>query len=317
MDRGENATQLVGFAPDVILPDDARDGGATTVDHLGAHRICKCYRSRRRGFVSDVSRPGDNATGFTKFETTMATKWLELLKDIAPSVEGSRSCSTQCLLSAHRFGFLLAFVRGFASRRLGMMSGIFHSVRDANEIARAADPLQANRTVALIVLPDTFNIVHTDLIIRITAQHRLPTIYPFQSYAVRGGLVSYGINNVESISACRILRRSHSQGREAGRFAGAAADEIRARHQSQDRQGARPRRAADAARPRRRGDRVKTARVHHAARRRGGGVAACGAGAAGGDAGCRICPRRVCLMRAESLRFARASTKPATSRAKT
>ena len=59
-------------------------------------------------------------------------------------------------------------------------------------------------------------------------------------------------------------------------------------HQPQDREGARPRRAATAARPRRRGDRVRAARVHHAARRRGGGVAARGAGAAAGDAGDRV-----------------------------
>ena len=51
---------------------------------------------------------------------------------------------------------------------------------------------------------------------------------------------------------------------------------------AQDRQDARPHRAADAARPRRRGDRMRAARVHHAARRRGGGVAAGGAGAAAG-----------------------------------
>ena len=84
------------------------------------------------------------------------------------------------------------------------------------------------------------------------------------------------------------LRRPHPQGREARRPAGAGADQVRAGDQPQDRQGARPRRAADAARPRRRGDRMRTARVHHAARRRGGGVAARGACAAAGDAGDRI-----------------------------
>ena len=43
--------------------------------------------------------------------------------------------------------------------------------------------------------------------------------------------------------------------------------------------------SADAARPRRRGDRMRAARVHHAARRRGGGVAARGAGAGSPHAG--------------------------------
>src|SRR5262249_5118860 len=55
----------------------------------------------------------------------------------------------------------------------------------------------------------------------------------------------------------RRLRRSYSQGREASRHAGAGAEQVRAGYQPQDRQGARPRRAAVAARPRRRGDRMR------------------------------------------------------------
>ena len=76
------------------------------------------------------------------------------------------------------------------------------------------------------------------------------------------------------------LRRSHPQGREARRPAGAGADQVRAGDQPQDRQDARPRSAAIAARPRRRDDRMRTARVHHATRRCGGHVAARGARAA-------------------------------------
>src|SRR5206468_9730365 len=58
------------------------------------------------------------------------------------------------------------------------------------------------------------------------------------------------------IPASSRLRRSHPQGREAGRPAGAGADQVRNGAQPQDRQGARARRAAVRARPRRRGDRM-------------------------------------------------------------
>jgi ABC transporter substrate binding protein len=57
---------------------------------------------------------------------------------------------------------------------------------------------------------------------------------------------------------CGPLCRSHPQGRKAGRPTGAGADQIRADDQLETRQGARPRSAADAARPRRRGDRNTT-----------------------------------------------------------
>src|SRR5262249_11888912 len=59
-----------------------------------------------------------------------------------------------------------------------------------------------------------------------------------------------------SLPACPVLRRSHPQRREASRPAGASADQVRARHQPQNRQGARPRNSSDRARPRRRGDRM-------------------------------------------------------------
>ena len=88
------------------------------------------------------------------------------------------------------------------------------------------------------------------------------------------------------------LRRSHPQGREAGRPPGAAADQVRARHQPQDRQGARPQSAADAAGALLTRSSNEATRVHHGSRRRGGRVAARGARAAAGDAGGRVRPRR-------------------------
>ena len=110
--------------------------------------------------------------------------------------------------------------------------------------------------------------------------HRLPTAQLHRLVASRSSRWRRGIACPRSIRIARLVRarrpdvamasthrrcyrqcgdlcRSHPQGREAGRPAGAAADQVRARDQSQDRQGARHRRAADAARSRRRGDRMK------------------------------------------------------------
>ena len=47
---------------------------ATVADAVGA------------GFVESLARPGGNVTGFTAFEYALSGKWLELLKEIAPSV---------------------------------------------------------------------------------------------------------------------------------------------------------------------------------------------------------------------------------------
>jgi putative ABC transport system substrate-binding protein len=38
------------------------------------------------GFVASMARPGGNTTGFSAFEYNLSGKWLEVLKEIAPSV---------------------------------------------------------------------------------------------------------------------------------------------------------------------------------------------------------------------------------------
>src|SRR5262249_26413716 len=93
----------------------------------------------------------------------------------------------------------------------------------------------------------------------------------------------------QSVSARRGLRRSHPQWGEARRSAGAESDPVRARDETDDCEGARPHRAADAARPRRRGDRMK--RRAFIALLGGGGMAARGTRAADGDAGDRLAHR--------------------------
>jgi putative ABC transport system substrate-binding protein len=81
------AEELVALAPDVMIVAGGSAGEAVqrasrtlpvvlpqSVDPVGA------------GFVSSLARPGGNITGFTQFEYSLAGKWLQLLKEIAPGV---------------------------------------------------------------------------------------------------------------------------------------------------------------------------------------------------------------------------------------
>ena len=131
------------------------------------------------------------------------------------------------------------------------------NVRDAGEIERAVAAFARSPNGGLIVTASALAIVHRELIVTLAARHRLPAVYFARFFVTGGGLISYGSDHHRPVPARGRLRRSHPQGREAGRPAGAGADQVRAGDQPQDRQGARPRRAADAARPRRRGDRMK------------------------------------------------------------
>ena len=109
----------------------------------------------------------------------------------------------------------------------------------------------------LVIGTDAFFISRSEQLAALAVRHAVPAIFQFREFAAAGGLMSYGGSYCGPVPSGWRLHRPHSQGREAGRPAGPAGHEGRADHQPQDRQGARHHRPAIAARPRRRGDRMK------------------------------------------------------------
>ena len=163
-----------------------------------------------------------------------------------------------------------------AGRAVGWEIQILNASTE-RDLETAFAALVQRRTDALVVSGDTFFASQRNALVALAARHAIPAIYQRREYAEAGGLITYGTDFSDMFRQTGSLRRSDPQGREAGRSAGRAADQVRASDQPQDRQGARPPTCRQAARARRRGDRMMAARVHHAARWRGGGVAACGA----------------------------------------
>ena len=88
---------------------------------------------------------------------------------------------------------------------------------------------------------------HRELIVALAARHRLPAIYAYRSHVMSGGLMSYGLDNLDQYRRAaldRILKGEKPADLPVQR------QPVRTGDQPQDRQGARPRRAAVAARPR-------------------------------------------------------------------
>ena len=203
------------------------------------------------GFVESLARPGGNATGFMPFEYGMSGKWLELLKEIAPRVTRAAVLRDPAIASGlGQFGAIQAVAPGLGVE----LSPI--NVRDAGEIERAVSAFARSPNGGLIVTGSPLVAVHRELIVKLAARHKLPAVYFRRLFVARRRPDLLWAGFCRPIPASRRLRRSHPQGGEAGRFAGAGADQIRNRHQSQDRQGTRPRRAIHSARARRRGDRM-------------------------------------------------------------
>ncbi len=125
-------------------------------------------------------------------------------------------------------------------------------IRDADTISRGIK-LFAQRANGGLVVPATpLSTVHLATVIASAAQNKLPAIYPYRYFVDRGGLISYGADNL-AIWQC-LLRGSNSQGSKSGRPTRSNTDEVRADHKSQDRQDAWPRSVPGVTRPCRCGD---------------------------------------------------------------
>ena len=174
------------------------------------------------GFVDSLARPGGNATGFMQFEYSLSGKWLELLKQIAPSV--TRAAVIRDAANPAGIGQFAA-IQAVAPSLGVEVSPV--NVRDAGEIERAVTAFARSSNGGLIVTGSALAVVHRDLIITLAARHRLPAVYPYRLFVTSGGLISYGPDFARPVPARGRLRRSHPQGREAGRPAGAGADQVR------------------------------------------------------------------------------------------
>jgi putative tryptophan/tyrosine transport system substrate-binding protein len=146
------------------------------------------------GLVETLSHPNGNATGFTNFEASIGSKWLELLKEIVPGVK--RVAIVFNPETAARGGsfYLGPFQVAAALFAVTPMEAPVHNVGD---IESALSSLASEPNSGVVVMPDAFTPVHRDLIITLTARYRLPAVYPFRFFATSGGLMSYGVNVIE------------------------------------------------------------------------------------------------------------------------
>jgi putative ABC transport system substrate-binding protein len=140
------------------------------------------------GVVASYARPGGNATGFTGFEYSLAGKWLEMLKDVAPAAQRVAAIfNPETAPFAHHY---LKFLQATAPA-FGMTASAV-SVGSVAEMEAAVEAHARAPGGALVALPDGFAVINRAPLIALAARLRLPAIYPFRNHAVEGGLLSYG-----------------------------------------------------------------------------------------------------------------------------
>jgi putative ABC transport system substrate-binding protein len=144
------------------------------------------------GFVDSLARPSGNTTGFSSLEFPLAAKWLELLRQIAPSVRRVAVIYDPSVREARRY---VATVEA-AARPLAMEINS-SAVRNRDEIERSIVTLANDSNGGLIPIPGPAVSVNRELVISLANQHRLPNVYGFRYFPAHGGLASYGIDNIE------------------------------------------------------------------------------------------------------------------------
>jgi putative ABC transport system substrate-binding protein len=188
-----HAAELAALAPDVILAN----GGSTVSPLQRTTRTVPIVFAVVSdpvggGFVDSLARPGGNTTGFMSTEYSMGGKWLELLKQMAPSVTRVavlRNSDTPA--GPAQFGVIQAMA---PSLRVEVTPV---NLRDAAEIERDVAAFARSPNGGLIVTSVAGASFHRDLIIMLAARHKLPAVFYERFFVDAGGLISYGPNYVD------------------------------------------------------------------------------------------------------------------------
>jgi putative ABC transport system substrate-binding protein len=187
------AAELLALTPDVILASGTL--AVTALQHIN-HTLPIVFAAVAdpvgAGFVDSLARPGGNATGFMAYEYGFAAKWLELLKEIAPSVTR---------VGVIRYAANPAGIAAFsaiqnAAQSLGLLVSPIN-VRDPREIERSVAAFARSPNGGLVVTQTASATLHRDVIIAVAARQKLPAVYGNRYDVTTGGLMSYAPDIVD------------------------------------------------------------------------------------------------------------------------
>jgi putative ABC transport system substrate-binding protein len=188
------AAELISLKPDLIL---ANSVAATRAAKRATRDIPIVFNGVSEpislGFVTSLSRPGGNITGFSNLEPSVGGKWLELLKSIAPNISrvGIMYNPVSTVVAPQFVAAAAAAAPSF-----GLVT-VDAPVHQATDIDAAMEQLGKEPGGALITLPDTFLALHSKQIVELEMKWRLPAIHPFKYFVDLGSLMSYGPDLVE------------------------------------------------------------------------------------------------------------------------
>jgi len=178
--------QIMRLTPNVIL---ANGGPALTVPIV----FTGVSEPVERGFVASLAHPGGNTTGFANLEATVAGKWLELFREIAPRARRVTVMFNPASSFAEQF-----FRAAVAAAPPLAIEVVAARIHDAAEMDAAMRALTRESGVGLMLPPDGFTQAYSREILDLTRRHHLPVMAQTKPFVVQGGLISYGPENLDT-----------------------------------------------------------------------------------------------------------------------
>jgi len=192
-DTRKYAAELVALAPDVIFaPGSVVLGPLLQVTRSIPIVFTIVPDPVGSGFVNSLARPGGNATGLTSYDYGIGAKWLEVLKEIAPSVTQAAVIRDPTIAAGLGVWAAIQSVSPSVAIEVSPVN-----MTDAAEIERAVASFASGRNGGLLVTGSAQTVLHRDLIIALAARHKLPAVYYDRYQVAAGGLISYGPDNVD------------------------------------------------------------------------------------------------------------------------
>lgn len=184
------AADVVHEKPDVIVVGSSAETAAVLAQ---TRRIPVLFSTASdpvgSGFVRSLERPEGNVTGFSNNDPAMSEKWVELLTEIAPATRRIGVVFNPRTTPAAGATYLARLHAGLPG---GMPAFEIIHVIEAPQIADGIAVFAARGGAGgLVFLPDSFTFRNAAICVAAAARQRLPAIYPFDAFTLRGGLISY------------------------------------------------------------------------------------------------------------------------------
>ena len=188
------ARELIDLHPDVFVAITTRSVNAVLAEAPTIPIVFTLVTDPvGQRLVDTMARPGRDVTGFTPHEQSVGSKWVQILKEIAPQAK-----RTTVMLNPDVAPYYRMYMSSMESAAATLAVEISEAhVRSRVEIEAAMSMLAKEPASALILMSDPFLGVHRDLIIALAAKYRLPAVYPYRLFVPDGGLISYGVDIVD------------------------------------------------------------------------------------------------------------------------